>query len=235
MLQNVEKLFFCHPSSSHFDECADDGTYHVAQKTVGCYPEIPVGGGGLYPPCFRDTAERCLVVSTSLAECRIVVVLEEMECCGIHSLKVEMVMCLQGIGAAERVLGRMNIIMVRARDGRKTRVHLRVYLAHLMYGYVRRQDAVEPVGCLHSVERFAVPVEVGSHASGVDTRVSPACSYRLHVLAQKGGEGTLQLLLDGDGVGLLLPTMIACAVVCEKYEISAHSDCKITKNSVIIR
>ena len=114
----------------------------------------------------------------------------------------------------------MYIIMVCARDGRETGMHLWGYLPYFVYGDVAGQDAVQAVYQLVGFHRNPVGIEVGCHVSGMYAGIGPSCSHHLHFLSQKYGEGALQLLLHRIGIGLNLPAVVVGAVVTEEYEIS---------------
>ncbi len=62
----------CLPQSSR----TNDRSHHVSQESVGCNLKIPSGRGGLYPSGLCDVADGGLVVTSSLAESRIVLVLQ---------------------------------------------------------------------------------------------------------------------------------------------------------------
>ena len=83
--------------------------------------------------------------------------------------------------ALEGILARMYIIMIGTRGGREARMHVVGYLFDVFYGNISWQNAVQTIGELWGVKLFAFPVEVGSHLSGVYSRICSSCTHNLHV------------------------------------------------------
>ena len=79
----------------------------------------------------------------------------------------------------------MYIIMVRAREGTESCMHIFLYRFHLEYRYVTRQQAVELVCQLLSVQR-ALYFEVSNHLSGMYSRIRSSGTYHRYFLSEYG-------------------------------------------------
>ena len=55
-------------------------------------------------------------------------------------------------------------------------------------------------------------VKMGHHAVGVDSCIRASCPHSLDGGAQEGGQTLVEFLLDSDGIGLDLPSMVGRTV-----------------------
>lgn len=67
------KLLNSNSVSAHFDECAHNGSHHVAQKTISRYSEVPAMRGRAYPFGFGYMAKGGFYIGVAFAKsCKIV-------------------------------------------------------------------------------------------------------------------------------------------------------------------
>ena len=214
----LTELLKRHAMAPHFDEGTHDGAHHVAKEAVGRDLEAPLCRRQLVPLGMGEPAECGLHVGTGLAECGKVLLRQQPLGSLVHEREIELVVGFPGIMAKEGVFSGMQIVMVRARSGAETRVHVGSHCLDALHGDVGGQDAVEPVGQLLSVggevggEGNLRMVEVGHHHACVDTGIGTTCSDHLYRLPEQCGERLLEPLLNGDAVGLNLPAVIGSAV-----------------------
>lgn len=84
-----------------------------------------------------------------------------------------------------------------------------------LHGNVTWQDAIELESQIGGVEFLFVccmMVKMGHHAVGVDSCIRASCPHSLDGGAQEGGQTLVEFLLDSDGIGLDLPSMVGRTV-----------------------
>ena len=235
-MQDVEKLLHRDLAPAYIDERSHHGSYHVTEEAVGGDLEIPGGRRGLDPSGCGNVADGGLVVTASLAESRIVFVMQEMLRRLVHLFEIQRVVHLQRIVALEGILACMDIIMIGTRGGREAGMHLGIYLPNFIDGNVAWQDSVQTIHQLVEGHRdsffrnflFRIPVKMRRHVSGMHTGIGSSCTHHLYLLSEKDGKGTLQLLLHRIGIGLNLPAVIVGSVVTKEYKISHCFSLKTT-------
>ena len=206
-------------AAAHINQGADNGTYHVAEETVGGDLEIPFAGIVFYPPRCCDFAQCRLHVRACLAERREIGDGEKMRRCLVHQPEIEVVVCLKRIASQKRRLVCVYIIMICARLCAETCVHIVADWLDAMDGDVGRHEAVETAGHLLMVDRLG-DIEMRCHLAGMDAGVGAPGSDDIDVAAEDERQAALKLALDGDGIRLFLPTVVAGAVVGEMDEVS---------------
>ena len=142
-----------------------------------------------------------------------------MGCRLVHETEIEVIVRLKRIAAEEGRLVRMDVVMICACLGTEAGVHIVADRLDAMDGNVGRHDAVEAVAHLLMVDRLG-DIKVCSHVAGMDTRIGAPGSDDTDITAENERQAALKLALDGDGIGLYLPAVVAGAVVGEMDEIS---------------
>ena len=97
--------------------------------------------------------------------------------------------------------------MVGALRGTETCMHISIHRNDLHHGDVARQQSVELV-CELGTINGCVMLEMCYHHTGMHTGICSTGSHHFLLLAKQCREGTLQLLLNRIAIGLHLPTVI---------------------------
>ena len=91
-------------------------------------------------------------------------------------------------------------------------MHIIAHGFHRLYGYIVGQQAVQLITQLLAIDS-ALEVEVGHHHTGMNTGIGTSGTSNLDVGTQQQRQGSLQLLLHRDAVGLYLPAVKTGSVV----------------------
>ena len=213
------KVMEAEAMASDLEQGTDNGTYHIAEKPVGGDLKIPFVGRCLYPLRPREVADCRLAVIVGLAE-RLEI--GQAKQCGsrfIHQRKVERVVSLYGEVAQERVLTGVDEITVSTLRGREAGVKILRHRLQLPTGDVLREQLIEPIEHLLTVEARHI-VEMADHRAGMNPRVGTSGPGNLHFVPQNFGECLLQTLLHGHAVGLNLPAVVGRAVEAQREEVA---------------
>ncbi len=111
--------------------------------------------------------KRLAVIST-LAKSREVIIFHQNCRCLVHQVKIELIVKFTRISPQKRFLDRMYIIMVRARSGTETCMHIVGNRFHTTHGDVARQKTVE----------FIYQLSAGAKARTMLSAILPARRYR---------------------------------------------------------
>ena len=130
---NRTELIQSHTTTSYLDQCANHGTHHITQETLGANLEIPAARLlHLNPFGLGQVAQRGLDISACLAEGAEVLDIEQQPGCLIHSFEIKLIRHLQGIKTMERIAMGMYIIMIGALDGRETCMQIVCDFPHVL-------------------------------------------------------------------------------------------------------
>ena len=147
----------------------------------------------------------------------------------VHQVEVELIVDETGMLPHKGVFAGMDIIMIGARLGAESGVHILRHLSHFSHADVRRQQAVEFIGELAAVYCH-LGIEVCRHVPGMHAGIGASRPHHLGRLAEQCRQGFLQLRLHGVAIGLHLPSMIRPSVESKEYEIPfCHRAAKVHK------
>jgi hypothetical protein len=207
-MEDASEVIMGEFATSDIKECADNGAYHVTEETVGSDGE----GEGLVPVCVRDGAEVGTCGGVQAGEGGEVVVVKEEGGGLVHGLAVEAGGGVEeGVGAGERVFVGREVVLVGAGEGVETGMGGRGDGVEGEGGNVGREEtvkapAVAGIACAwregEGGEERRWSVEVGDHITGMDAGIGASGSREGNLLSSEEGEGLLDMLLDGGGVGL---------------------------------
>ncbi len=228
-LHDGTKLLQAHAPLPHFQQGADNGAHHVAQKTVGLDAEHQQAVL-LHPARLHDLAVVGLHLGVHLRETREVVVLEEHVGGLLHLVHVEVAIEEEGVAGVERVLRACDVIMVGARHRVEAGMQLGADLPDTVDRDVVGQEGIHLMGQGFGVRYLLLHVEMGVVVTCVDTRVGAAAARDGDGLSQLEAEALLQGGLHAGGVRLDLVTVVTAAVVSQMDEITWHRFVLCRKN-----
>lgn len=179
---DVLELFEGETATADVDEGAYNGANHVAKETIGGNLEVPAARLVLYPTGNTYVANGGFIVGTSLAEGCEIGDGGEVFACAIHFVEIQVVVSLERVSAVEWRLARVYIIMVRARNGAKTCMHIVGNRLYAVDGDIGWQNAVEPERKLLTVD-VEQGVEMCCHPSGMYASIGSAGTYDGRLLA----------------------------------------------------
>ena len=112
----------------------------------------------------------------------------------------------------------MYIVLIGPAVGIETSIGAICYLKDLKNSDVIWQNRVEPKGkaLIEHFLRREVCIEVGGMYAGIGTTAAAAGD----TLAEESGERDVEFALNGFGIILHLPSIVAGAVVCQMYEVA---------------
>ncbi len=234
-LDDGAELFQGHTPFPYLQQGADDGPHHVAQETVGLDTEHQQTVL-LKPTRFHDLAVVGLHLSMDLRETRKVLVFKEDVGGFLHLGNVQITIKEIGIVNMERILRACDIIMIGARHGIETGMHLRRNLPNPINHNVLGKEGIHLMGKHFRVFQLLLYVEMSIIVPCVDTRVGAPTTCDGYSLPQLKAQTLLHRGLHAVGVRLNLVAMVAAAVVGHFYEVSRHillfGGTKIEKNLI---
>jgi len=179
--------------------------------------EIPSLGENHF---LYENQRRCVLFDTFVGETRVVAHTGESGGGAAHGTDVKAVLDPPDKGFAESGASARNLVKVRAPRGVMAGVETVVSTTHVKYVDVRRQKIVEPVEepligkCRRRLQMCNLPdrVHTGVRAPG---------SLDVDGDAEQLARGPQQITLNGAGILLPLPSMVACSLILD-VETVAH-------------
>ena len=218
------ELFQCHASLPNLQQGADDGSHHVAQETIRLDTKHQQSVL-LKPACLHDLAVVGLHLGMHLREtCEVLIIKEDIGGF-LHLCDVQIPIKEIGIVYVERILGTCDVIMVGARNGVKTGVHLGRDLPNSINDDVLRQEGIHLMRQCFRVGNRLLDIEMGVVVPSMYARVGTPTACDGDCLSQLEAQAVLYRSLHAIGVRLDLVTMVTAAVVGQMDEISRHLSC----------
>jgi len=118
------------------------------------------------------------------------------------------------------VLFRRDVVFISSRNRVKSGMCIRSNLFNSENGDIVGQQIVELTNQLFRVGYRGLQVEVRSHLFCMDACICTTSTSKGYGTSENGLHGLSKGRLNGDGVGLDLPTMIIRSVVCKVNEIA---------------
>ena len=107
--------------------------------------------------------------------------------------------------------------MIRARGSREASVHVRRNRLYLINSNIGWKNSVESI---NEVVNGGVIVKVCYHVASMHSSISAPCTHYVDRLAEQGRDTAFYLALHADAIGLNLPSVVACAIVCQMNEVT---------------
>ena len=234
-LDHGAELLQGHAPLPYLQQGADDSPHHIAQEPVRLDAEHQQTVL-LKPTCLHDLAVVGLHLGVNLRETRKVLILKEDIRRFLHLCDIQVAIKEIGIVDVERVLRSGDVIMVSARHGIETGMHLGRDLPNPIDSNVFGKESIHLMCQGFRVCDFVVDIEMGVIVPGVDTRVGTTTARDGDHLPQFEAQALLHRGLHAFGVRLDLVTVVAATVVGQMDEISRHKflfeGTKIEKNLI---
>ena len=215
------KFFQGHAPLPYLQQGTDDGPHHIAQETVrlDAKHQKPVL---LKPIRFHDFAVVGLHLGMHFRETRKVLILKEDIGCFLHLGKVKVTVKEISIVGMEWVFRARDVIMIRARNGIKTGMHLRCDLPNPINHDILGEEGIHLMGKHFRLFNFFLKVEMSVVVSCMDARIGAATARDGDWLSQLQAQAFLHRFLHALRVRLDLIAVVAAAIVGHVDEISWH-------------
>ena len=220
-LDDGAELLQGHTPLPYLQQSADDGPHHITEEPVRLDAKHQQAVL-LQPACLHNLAVVGLHLGMHLRETRKVLILKEDIGSLLHLCDVQVAIKEIGIVDMEGVLRACDVIMVGARNGIETGMHLGRHLPNAIDDDVFWKEGIHLMRQGFRGGDRLLDIEMGVVVPGVDTRVGASAARDGDRLPQFEAQALLHCGLHAIGMRLNLVAMVTAAVIGQMDEISGH-------------